>query len=438
MKTLKFYFETYGCQMNVNDSEIMKGILRQKGHEITELDDADVVLVNTCTVRQKSEDKAYAFIGRLNKMKKEEGRKIKVGVCGCAAEKEKKDFLRRQGVDFVFGTRSITKIEEHALKALNGERFMDFSDTLDEIDYHTPALRNSSHHAWVTISYGCNKFCSYCIVPYTRGRELSRSFDDIVAECQQLAKDGYKEITLLGQNVDSYGLDVDDEKVTFANLLRAVSQIEGLQRIWFLTSYPSDFSEKVIDVMAQADNFAQSIHLPVQSGSDKILKAMNRRYTRDEYIELINKIKKGLPGVSLTSDIIIGFPGETEEDFLDSVNLVKEVGYEKVNLAIYSPREGTVAAEKMPDDVPLEIKKKRLNYLLEVQKEMNRAFNESYQDKVVDVIGEAVLPRKPHLIYGRTSRNKIVIFEADSSQIGQWKKVKIHRVSAGPLYGEVV
>jgi tRNA-2-methylthio-N6-dimethylallyladenosine synthase len=165
---------------------------------------------------------------------------------------------------------------------------------------------------------------------------------------------------------------------------------------------------------------------------------MNRRYTRDEYIELINKIKKGLPGVSLTSDIIIGFPGETEEDFLDSVNLVKEVGYEKVNLAIYSPREGTVAAEKMPDDVPLEIKKKRLNYLLEVQKEMNRAFNESYQDKVVDVIGEAVLPRKPHLIYGRTSRNKIVIFEADSSQIGQWKKVKIHRVSAGPLYGEVV
>lgn len=435
---MKFYFETYGCQMNVNDTEIMKGILRQKGHEITGLDDADVVLVNTCAVRQKSEDKAYAFIGRLNKMKREEGRKIKVGVCGCAADKEKKALLRRQGVDFVFGTRSITRIEEHALKAVNGKRFMDFSDTLDEIDHTTPAVRNSSHHAWVTISYGCNKFCSYCIVPYTRGRELSRSFDDIVAECKQLAKEGYKEITLLGQNVDSYGLDVDDEKVTFANLLKAVSQIEGLQRIWFLTSYPSDFSEKVIDVMAEADNFAQSIHLPVQSGSDKILKAMNRRYTKDEYVELINKIKKGLPGISLTSDIIIGFPGETEEDFLESVNLVKEVGYEKVNLAIYSPREGTVAAEKMADDVPLEIKKKRLNYLLEVQKEMNRTFNESYQDKVVDVIGEAVLPRKPHLIYGRTSRNKIVIFEAASDQIGQWKRVKIHRVSAGPLYGEVV
>ena len=435
---MKFYFETYGCQMNVNDTEIMKGILRQKGHEITGLDDADVVLVNTCAVRQKSEDKAYAFIGRLNKMKREEGRKIKVGVCGCAADKEKKALLRRQGVDFVFGTRSITRIEEHALKAVNGKRFMDFSDTLDEIDHTTPAVRNSSHHAWVSISYGCNKFCSYCIVPYTRGRELSRSFDDIVAECKQLAKDGYKEITLLGQNVDSYGLDVEDEKVTFANLLKAVSQIEGLQRIWFLTSYPSDFSEKVIDVMAEADNFAQSIHLPVQSGSDKILKAMNRRYTKDEYVELINKIKKGLPGISLTSDIIIGFPGETEEDFLESVNLVKEVGYEKVNLAIYSPREGTVAAEKMADDVPLEIKKKRLNYLLEVQKEMNRAFNESYQDKVVDVIGEAVLPRKPHLIYGRTSRNKIVIFEAGSDQIGQWKQVKIHRVSAGPLYGEVV
>ncbi|MEA1885447.1 MAG: tRNA (N6-isopentenyl adenosine(37)-C2)-methylthiotransferase MiaB [Thermotogota bacterium] len=435
---MKFYFKTYGCQMNVNDTEIMKGILRQKGHEITGLDDADVVLVNTCAVRQKSEDKAYAFIGRLNKMKREEGRTIKVGVCGCVADKEKKTLLRRQGVDFVFGTRSITRIEEHALKAMNGKRFMDFSDTLDEIDHTTPAVRNSSHHAWVTISYGCNKFCSYCIVPFTRGRELSRSFDDIVAECEQLAKEGYKEITLLGQNVDSYGLDVDDEKVTFANLLKAVSQIKGLQRIWFLTSYPSDFSEKVIDVIGEADNFAQSIHLPVQSGSDKILKAMNRRYTKDEYLELIKKIKKGLPGVSLTSDIIIGFPGETEEDFLESVNLVKEVGYEKVNLAIYSPREGTVAAEKMVDDVPLEIKKKRLNYLLEVQKEMNRAFNESYQDKVVDVIGEAVLPRKPHLMYGRTSRNKIVIFKAGSDQIGQWKQVKIHRVSAGPLYGEVV
>lgn len=438
MKKLKFYFETYGCQMNVNDSEIMKGILVQKGHEITSLDEADVILINTCAVRQKSEEKAYAFIGRLNKMKREEGRKIKVGVCGCVADKEKKALLRRQGVDFVFGTRAITKIEEHALKAVSGQRFLDFSDTLNEIDHHTPVLRNSSHHAWVTISYGCNKFCSYCIVPYTRGRELSRPFNDIVAECTQLAKDGYKEITLLGQNVDSYGLDVADEKVTFANLLKAVSQIDGLQRIWFLTSYPSDFSDKVIDVMAQADNFAQSIHLPVQSGSDRILKAMNRRYTRAQYLELIDKIKKGLPGVSLTSDLIIGFPGETQEDFLDSVNLVKEVGYEKVNLAIYSPREGTLASEKMKDDVPLEEKKRRLNYLLEIQKEMNREFNESYQDKVVDVIGEAVLPRKPHLIYGRTSRNKIVIFEADANQIGKWKKVKIHRVSAGPLYGEVV
>ncbi len=438
MKKLKFYFETYGCQMNVNDSEIMKGILVQKGHEITSLDEADVVLVNTCAVRQKSEEKAFAFIGRLNKMKREEGRKIKVGVCGCAADKEKKALLRRQGVDFVFGTRAITRIEEHALKAVSGQRFLDFSDTLNKIDYHTPALRNSTHHAWVTISYGCNKFCSYCIVPYTRGRELSRPFNDIVAECKQLAKDGYKEITLLGQNVDSYGLDVADKEVTFANLLKAVSQIDGLQRIWFLTSYPSDFSDKVIDVMAQADNFAQSIHLPVQSGSDRILKAMNRRYTRAQYLELIDKIKKGLPGISLTSDLIIGFPGETEEDFLDSVNLVKKVGYEKVNLAIYSPREGTLAEQNMKDDVPLEEKKRRLNHLLDIQKEMNRAFNESYQDKIVDVIGEAVLPRKPHLIYGRTSRNKIVIFEADANQIGEWKKVKIHRVSAGPLYGEVV
>ncbi len=424
--------------MNVNDSEIMKGILKGKGHEITPLEEADIVLVNTCAVRQKSEDKAYAFIGRLNKMKREEGKDIKVGVCGCVADKQQKALLRRQGVDFVFGTRSITRIEEHALRAINGERFMDFSDTLNEIDHNTPVLRNSSHHAWVSISYGCNKFCSYCIVPYTRGREISRSFEDIMAECKGLSENGYKEITLLGQNVDSYGLDVEDSNVTFANLLREVSKLNGLERIWFLTSYPSDFSDEVIDVMASAKNFAQSIHLPVQSGSEKILKAMNRRYTKEQYLELIGKIKKGLPNVSLTSDLIIGFPGETEEDFQDSVNLVKEVGYEKVNLAIYSEREGTLAAQRLRDDVELETKKRRLNHLLDIQKNMNRAFNESYQDRIVDVIAEAVLPRKPHLMYGRTTINKIVIFEAKASQIGEWKKIKIHRVSAGPLYGEVV
>jgi len=424
--------------MNVNDSEIMKGILKGKGQEITPLEEADIVLVNTCAVRQKSEDKAYAFIGRLNKMKREERKDIKVGVCGCVADKQQKALLRRQGVDFVFGTRSITRIEEHALRAINGERFMDFSDTLNEIDHNTPVLRNSSHHAWVSISYGCNKFCSYCIVPYTRGREISRSFEDIMAECKGLSENGYKEITLLGQNVDSYGLDVEDSNVTFANLLREVSKLNGLERIWFLTSYPSDFSDEVIDVMASAKNFAQSIHLPVQSGSEKILKAMNRRYTKEQYLELIGKIKKGLPNVSLTSDLIIGFPGETEEDFQDSVNLVKEVGYEKVNLAIYSEREGTFAAQRLRDDVELETKKRRLNHLLDIQKNMNRAFNESYQDRIVDVIAEAVLPRKPHLMYGRTTRNKIVIFEAKASQIGEWKKIKIHRVSAGPLYGEVV
>ncbi len=438
MKQLKFYFETYGCQMNVNDTEIMKGILVQNGHEVTSLDEADVVLVNTCAVRQKSEEKAYAFIGRLNKMKLEEGKKIKVGVCGCAAEKERKNLLRRQGVDFAFGTRSITRIEEHAKKALNGERFLDFEDYIDEISFDTPIIRDSSHHAYVTIAYGCNKFCTYCIVPYTRGRELSRPFYDIIRECAALSEKGYKEITLLGQNVDSYGLDVEDKEVDFANLLREVSKIEGLERIWFLTSYPSDFSDEVIEVLSSSEKFAKNIHLPVQSGSNKILKAMNRRYTREAYIALINRIKKGFPEVSLTSDIIIGFPGETEQDYLDTVDLVKTVGFEKVNLAIYSEREGTVASKNLPDDIPLEVKKRRLNDLLNIQKNMNKEFNEIYQDREVNVIAEAVLPRKPHLLYGRTDRNKIVIFEADKSQIGEWKRIKIHRVSAGPLYGEVI
>jgi len=437
---LKIHFETFGCQMNVNDSEIMKGILMEKGHSLVEMEEADLVVVNTCAVRQKSEDKAYALIGRINKMKKKSGDKKtpKIGVCGCVAEKEQERLLRRDGVDFIFGTRAITHINAYIKKAFDRERFADFGDYLNEINEETPMIRESRHHAWVTISYGCNKFCSYCIVPYTRGRELSRPFDEIIREVGTLAKEGYREVTLLGQNVDAYGLDVQEEHVSFANLLREVAKIDGIERIWFLTSYPSDFSEEVIEVMSQSSKFANSIHLPVQSGSDKILSAMNRRYTREEYLNLVRKIKEGLPEVSLTSDIIAGFPGETDKDFDDTVALVREVGFEKVNLALYSPREGTLAARKMKDNVPAGIKKKRLNALLEIQKEMNRAVNNRYNDTIVEIIGEGMLKKKKEMLYGRTDRNKIVIFPGDESRIGEWTRVRIHRVSAGPLYGEVV
>lgn len=435
---MRFFIETFGCQMNVNDSEIMAGLLIQAGYERSEdWKDADLIIVNTCAVRQKSEDKAYGFIGRLNKLKKEKTG-MKIGVCGCVAEKERKTLFRRKGVDFIFGTRAIGHIVKNAERAFKGIRFDDFEDAIDDISFDTPRERDSKHHAWITIAYGCNKFCTYCIVPFTRDREKSRSMDDIVNEVRELALKGYKEITLLGQNVDSYGKDINDENITFANLLKEVEKADGIERIWFLTSYPSDFDEEVIDVMSSSSKFAPQVHLPVQAGSNNVLKKMNRRYTREEYIDLINRIKAKIPDVSLSSDIIVGFCGETDEDFEQTVDLVKNIRYEKLNLAMYSVREGTVASKTMEDDVPPEVKNKRLQILLNMQKDINREINDEYMDKTVRVIGEVNLNSDPTLMYGRTGRNKIVIFPAGKEKIGEWLNIKIERVTAGPLYGSIV
>ncbi len=435
---MKFFIETFGCQMNVNDSEVMAGLLGEAGYEKAEVkEEADLIIVNTCAVRQKSEDKAYGFIGRLNKLKETKGN-LKVGICGCVAEKERKNLFRRKGVDFIFGTRAIGSIVKNAQRAFKGIKFEDFTDTIDEIDHDTPRDRDSSHHAWITIAYGCNKFCTYCIVPFTRDREKSRPMTDIAAEVKSLAERGYKEITLLGQNVDSYGKDIEDDNVTFAELLKTVEKVDGIERIWFLTSYPSDFDEEVIDVMASSPKFAPQVHLPVQAGSNEVLKRMNRRYSREEYLDLIGRIKAKIPYVSLSSDIIVGFPGETDEDFEQTVDLVNTVRYEKLNLAMYSVREGTVAAKTMADDVPPDIKNKRLQILLNLQKEINREINDEYMNRIVRVIGEVQLNSDPTLMYGRTERNKIIIFEAGSDKIGKWLNIKIDRVTAGPLYGSIV
>jgi len=422
--------------MNINDTEAMMGVLSKAGHEIAASEEeADAVIVNTCAVRAKSEDKLYGKLGQLKAMKKRKGRLL-VGVCGCVAEKNAVELLTHKEVDFVFGTRAITRVDELLGRAESGERFIEMGDFIDELDSTTPRIRTSAHHAWITIIFGCNKFCSYCIVPYTRGREKSRNMNDILSEARELAVNGYREITYLGQNVDSYGKDLGDG-TSLAKLIRETVKIDGIERIWFLTSYPRDFSDELIDVIASSEKVSRAIHLPVQSGSNRVLKDMNRGYTREYYLDLIGRVKNRIQGATLSTDLIIGFPGETEKEYEETVSLVKEVRFERVNLAMYSPREGTLSAKKMKDDVPQEVKTRRLNDLLAIQKHINREENEKYLNETIDVIGEGKVKGNGK-IYGRTMNNKIVIYEAEADLIGQPVKIRIERVSAGPLYGVMV
>ncbi|MBT1248625.1 MULTISPECIES: tRNA (N6-isopentenyl adenosine(37)-C2)-methylthiotransferase MiaB [unclassified Thermosipho (in: thermotogales)] len=425
----KIHIKTYGCQMNENDSEIAKFYLEEAGYEITENEkDADIVILNTCVVRKKSEDKFYSHIGELKKQNKI------IGVMGCGAEKEKENLFKR-GVKFVIGTRAILFVPKAVEKAIKGKKSAYFEDKLDEINYPNILKRNSKHHAWITIIYGCNRFCTYCIVPYTRGKEKSRKEESILSEVKNLAKNGIKEITYLGQNVDAYGKDLQDGS-SLAKLLNQTTKIEGIERIWFLTSYPTDFSLDIAHEIAKSSKIAKSIHLPVQHGSNKILKKMNRRYTIEEYEELISQIRKIVPDASISSDIIIGFPDETEEDFEKTVELVKKIKFERLNLAIYSPREGTIAWKYFKDNVPRMVKTRRMAYILNLQKQINKELNEKYLDQTVEIIVET--KAKSGLYYGRDIRNKIIAFEGDKSLIGKKILVKIKKTTAGPLYGDLV
>lgn len=432
---MKVRIHTFGCQMNVHDSEIMLGLLSTQGYiPVDNPADADIVILNTCAVRQKAEDKFYGKLGELNRLRKA-GKKLIIGVAGCIAEKVGRKLLEREDVQFVLGTRAIGRICDVVGRAVSGEKVACFDDTLSQISAEVPKLRQSKHHAWVTIIYGCDKFCSYCIVPYTRGREKSRPLDDVLQEVKDLSRRGYREITFLGQNVDSYGKDLGDD-TSLAKLLSLANEVEGLERIWFLTSYPSDFSSQLIETIATSEKVARSIHLPVQSGSDRILKAMNRRYTREEYLQLIWQIKEQVGDVSISTDVIVGFPGETEEDFVQTFKLLEKVRFERVNLAMYSPREGTVAWKHFEDDVPKDVKNARLQALLELQKRINAEINRTYLDKVVRIIGEGKLDERRY--YGRTEKNKIVIFCSEENPTGRLVDVKIEKTTAGPLYGKPV
>jgi tRNA-2-methylthio-N6-dimethylallyladenosine synthase len=430
---MRFYIKTFGCQMNENDSETMAGLLMKEGFTPASApEEADVVIINTCAVRRKSEEKAYSELGQMLKIKRK--RKLVVGVAGCVAEKEREKLLER-GADFVLGTRAVLKVTEAVKRALQGEKVALFEDHLNEYTHELPRIRSSKHHAWITIIFGCDRFCTYCIVPYTRGREKSRPMEDILEEVRELAKQGYREVTFLGQNVDAYGKDLKDGS-SLAKLLEEASKIEGIERIWFLTSYPTDFSDELIEVIARNPKVAKSVHLPVQSGSNRILKLMNRSYTKEEYLALLERIRSKVPDVAISSDIIVGFPTETEEDFMETIDLVEKAQFERLNLAIYSPREGTVAWKHYKDDVPYEEKVRRMQFLMNLQKRINRKLNERYKGKTVRVIVEA--QAKNGLFYGRDIRNKIIAFEGEEWMIGRFADVKIEKITAGPLYGKVV
>ncbi|QNO16511.1 tRNA (N6-isopentenyl adenosine(37)-C2)-methylthiotransferase MiaB [Alkalicella caledoniensis] len=438
-----FIIHTYGCQMNVHDSEILAGMLGQMGYSQTSKEEeADIILINTCTIRDKAEQKVFGKLGALKKLKEEKPNLI-VGICGCmsqqeeVAEKIKKSYRH---VDLLFGTHNVHQLPEMIKKILfNNERVFEIWEKEGEVVEGLPQQRNEGVSAWVTITYGCNNFCTYCIVPYVRGRERSRKPEDIVEETKRLASEGFKEITLLGQNVNSYGKDFD-ESYDFADLIKDLDDIEGIERIRYMTSHPRDFTDKLVDVIANSKKVCNHFHLPVQAGSNTVLKKMNRGYTREEYLELVGKIKKSMGHVAITTDLIVGFPGETEEDFQATLDLVSQVRFDSAFTFAYSPRTGTPAA-KMEEQVRKEDKSRRLTALIDLQNQISKEINEgSYLGNTFTVLVEGPSKNNPDFLSGRTTTNKLVNFSAPSNEslVGQIVKVKIIEAQTWSLLGEVV
>ncbi|MBO8170923.1 MAG: tRNA (N6-isopentenyl adenosine(37)-C2)-methylthiotransferase MiaB [Bacillaceae bacterium] len=437
----KFYLlKTYGCQMNVHDSETIAGILENMGYRPTEDEhQADIILFNTCAIRENAEDKVFGELGHMKPLKREKPDLI-LGVCGCMSQEESvvnKILQKFQYVDLIFGTHNIHRLPVLLRDALySKEMVVEVWSKEGDIVENMPKVRQDGLKAWVNIMYGCDKFCTYCIVPYTRGKERSRQPGDVLAEIRELARKGYKEVTLLGQNVNAYGKDFQDQHYDFADLMNDVHKID-IPRVRFTTSHPRDFDDRLIEVLAQGGNLVEHIHLPVQSGSSEVLKRMARKYTREHYLELVEKIKKAIPNVSLTTDIIVGFPGETEEQFQETLSLVEEVQYDSAFTFIYSPRHGTPAA-KMEDNVSEEEKKDRLQRLMDLQNEISRKKNEALKGQVVEVLVEGESKNNPDVLSGRTRTNKLVNFKGPKSCIGQFVDVKITEPQTWTLKGEAV
>lgn len=417
---------TFGCQMNARDSEKLVGILERIGYVEVLDENADFVIYNTCTVRENANLRVYGRLGYLHSLKKKNPHMM-IGLCGCmmqepqVVEKLKKSY---SFVNLIFGTHNIYKFAELVVSSLLSDRMIiDIWKDTDKIVEDLPVERKYPFKSGVNIMFGCNNFCSYCIVPYVRGRERSRNPKDIVREIERLVKDGVVEVMLLGQNVNSYGKNLD-EPMTFAQLLTEIEKIEGLERIRFMTSHPKDLSDELIEVMKNSKKICKHLHLPLQSGSSDILQKMNRRYDKEKYLNLVEKIRTAIPDISLTTDIIVGFPGETEEDFLETVDVVKKVRYDSAFTFIYSKRTGTPAAV-MENQVPEDVVKDRFNRLLETVQTIGREMSARDTGKVMEVLVEEQNSQDKHLMTGRLSNNLLVHFEGDTSLIGQLCQVRL-------------
>ena len=436
-KTPKAYVHTYGCQQNVSDSERMNGRILEMGYEFCDSpEDADLVLFNTCAVREHAEDRVWGNIGVLKKWKEARPDMI-IAVTGCMIQQEKNSQRIRKSfpyVDIVFGTFNRHRLPEFVYKRLSGGSRIFETSEIRDIAEGVPVYRDAKFRAFIPIMYGCNNFCTYCIVPYVRGRERSRDPYKIVEEARGLIADGYREITLLGQNVNSYGKG-DEHGINFAKLLKMIEEIDGEFRIRFMTSHPRDCTEELLTVMAESKKICHHLHLPFQSGSDRILKAMNRHYDRKTYEGLIEKAKFLMPDLTLSSDVIVGFPGETYEDFLDTVSLVKKVEYSSLFTFIYSPRTGTPAAV-LPDPVSREEKGKWFSELLKVQDEIGRNLTKSYIGKTFRVLCEE-LGRNDGYIAGRTFGNMVIEFPGDNSLIGKFVNVHVDGLINNILTGKI-
>lgn len=435
--------------MNVHESEKIAGLLEDMGYTPTQTDDdADIIVFNTCCIRDTAERRAFGNIG-VTKAVKKRNPDIVLAVLGCMPQqdgvaqsiKEKYPY-----VDIVLGTRNISSLTQEITKVLEARknvkkrsdkkyRCFNCEQPIDylSIDENMPTARTSYPNAWVNIIYGCNNFCTYCIVPYVRGRELSRGMDSVLDEVKKCVDEGYKEITLLGQNVNSYGNDIQDSNVNFASLLREIDKIEGKFRVRFMTSHPKDLNDEIIDAMAQSDKICSNIHLPLQAGSNKVLKDMNRRYTREHYLELIAKLRDKMPDIGITTDLMVGFPTETEEDFADTMDIVNTVRYSNAFTFIYSPRKGTPASKM--EQIPYAIKQERIGRLIKLQNKITKEISETYIGNVYEILCEDVAPKFDGMVCGRTDSGRLVTFEGTKDDIGKFIPVKITQSRSASLFG---
>ena len=433
-KNKKLYIETLGCQMNKSDSERIKGIMSHFGYIETEEDDADFLIVNTCSIRKLSEDKAYSKLGNWGARKKR-GEDIKIGICGCVAQQEKENLLKKfPYIDLIFGTHNIYELpnllkEEGRICAITNK-------PVEEKEYNI--IRTKGINAWLPIMEGCNNFCTYCVVPYTRGRERSRTIENIIKEAKEILSKGYKEITLLGQNVDSWGKDLKSG-LDFADVLYELDKLEGDFRIRFTTSYPTDITDKVINAVKNGKKICECFHIPMQSGNDRILKIMNRRYNVEEYTKIVRHIQNEIDNVTVTSDFIAGFPSETEEEFQDTIKMIKELSLDYSNTAAYSPRPNTPAGKMVDKFIPDDIKKRRLSELNEAVKEASFNSNKKYTGKILEVLVEKEkFENNKRILEGRLRNNKVVHFESDKYKVGDFVSVKLNKASTWCLFGEEI